>query len=225
MQVNVRRNNKPFLYDVTDINGSATRQPKSKRVTNPVAPAYQLPTYEGRVFTPPKKIRDTIAIDDIDGAHPKPPFSIVAVKEPRPIMHKFHDLDGAKPKQLTRDRNRTVDGLGAHPLMVDDITKAAFKSTRTTNPLSPRYVYGRPSNFDLSTHLQLSAGSLVRGRRRSRVCSDGQLIGPSRSAPCSLFVAVACGDLSGDIPISDSSRRSGRRGFHRPTRRKQRRRI
>src|SRR4051794_38952761 len=63
--VNPKRNNKPNLMDVTDIVGHKPQ--RSKRVTNPVAPVYVLPSFEARPFTPPKKIRDTVQIDDIDG--------------------------------------------------------------------------------------------------------------------------------------------------------------
>ena len=93
-----RYRNKPDLYNVTDIE-KASPQPrcrslnkpeynlqtsdiphaspdsvnfKSNRIgNNPLNPVYILPSYNSKPSTPPRFLRDSISIDDIEGSKPQ----------------------------------------------------------------------------------------------------------------------------------------------------------
>ena len=140
--------NRPeFNLKTSDI-ASTNHQPgkfKSTRVTNPLNPAYNLPSFELRPVTPPKFVRDSINIQDISGAKPEKYFKW----QTRDIIG-VSDIEGAKPKP-----ERTL----VKPDLMDprDINGEEFHSKRITNPLEPSYVH-RDSEGNL-TSIGLVPGS------------------------------------------------------------------
>lgn len=68
---------------------------RTKRTTNPLAPNYQLSKVEYRPYTPPKFIRDSIGINDVDGARPKKQANYAT----RNFMDN-KDIEGAHPKKF-----------------------------------------------------------------------------------------------------------------------------
>lgn len=67
---------------------------KTKRITNPLMPEYKLSVIDKRPYTPPKFMRDNIAINDIDGSRPKKQ----AVYATREFMDN-KDIEGAHAKK------------------------------------------------------------------------------------------------------------------------------
>lgn len=95
---------------------------------NPLMPVYKLPSFETKPITPPKFLRDSIGISDIDGTKPEAYFKW----ETRNTMS-TSDIDGARPKP---DKKLTK------PNFMDprDINKGEVAVyTRKTNPLMPEY--------------------------------------------------------------------------------------
>ena len=86
-----------YGLNTQDIEGS---QPnivkfKTQRIgTNPLNPTYNVSQVEKRPITPPRYIRDSISIDDIDGAKPKK----VPVYEVRNVIQ-VDDIQGAAPRR------------------------------------------------------------------------------------------------------------------------------
>ena len=151
-----RYRNKPDLYNVNDIE-KASPQPrhrslnkpeynlqtsdipnaspnavdfKSNRIgNNPLAPVYNLPSYENKPITPPRFIRDHISIDDIDGTKPQI-FSKWQTRNSADVA----DIAGATVKQ-NKDLNKPNF---MNPKDINYIE--LFESTRKTNPLMPEYL-------------------------------------------------------------------------------------
>eukprot|EP01016_Furgasonia_blochmanni_P037828 TRINITY_DN4499_c0_g2_i1.p1 TRINITY_DN4499_c0_g2~~TRINITY_DN4499_c0_g2_i1.p1 ORF type:complete len:494 (+),score=50.35 TRINITY_DN4499_c0_g2_i1:144-1625(+) len=127
--------NKTYFHMTNeDIKGSKPQQHKfvtTRSPTNPLTPEYVLPYAEVRVPTPPKFVRDSIDIQDIDGARPNP---YMRYKVNRQTM-RVDDIEGAKPKPPFYPKDRK------NPLDVKDINEFwEFRSQRITNPLDPKYV-------------------------------------------------------------------------------------
>ncbi|CAG9312313.1 unnamed protein product [Blepharisma stoltei] len=95
---------------------------------NPLMPVYKLPSFETRPITPPKFVRDSIQITDIDGTKPEAYFKW----QTRNSMN-ITDIDGARPKPDKKPKK---------PNFMDprDINKGdVVEYGRNTNPLMPQY--------------------------------------------------------------------------------------
>lgn len=90
-----------------------------------------MPKVELRPVTPPKFIRDQIHHDDIEGSKPRKP----TYYETRHHLQ-IGDIEGCKPRDRTFNRTTHFDAIN-----YKDVTHAEFKTKRTTNPLSPSYVF------------------------------------------------------------------------------------
>lgn len=124
--------NKPENNLKTSDISSTNQKPgqfKSTRMTNPLNPVYNLPSFELRPITPPKFIRDSISIQDISGAKPEKYFKW----QTRDTIG-VSDIDGARPKP---ERTFVKPDL----MNPKDINGEGFQSKRITNPLEPNYAH------------------------------------------------------------------------------------
>ncbi|KAL0216222.1 hypothetical protein P9112_008406 [Eukaryota sp. TZLM1-RC] len=125
-----RAKNAPYLYYRNDdIELSMPPVPKTTfRSTNPLDPHYKLPSYEERPITPPKFVRDTIDVSDIEGTRKKDPK--------KPTSHDslyYYDVHKVKGKQLfptPRDILNVSD--------INTITHIPPKP-KNVNPVEPIY--------------------------------------------------------------------------------------
>ena len=103
---------------------------KIKRHLNPLQPKYQLP--KGNPYPPyePKFLKDSINVDDIEGAKPK---KIIGRMLTRDTMN-INDIKDSWPKRpyIRKSKYEYID--------YNDVTNTDFKSSRNTNPLEPFYV-------------------------------------------------------------------------------------
>ncbi len=107
---------------------------QSKRQANdPLNPTYNLSKVEVRPATPPKFIRDAMAIDDIDKTRPK--VDQMAGRPTRDVM-KIDDIQGTRAQQRHRPRQNSA---GFTTYDYTDVTKMERKSKRCSNPLEPVY--------------------------------------------------------------------------------------
>ena len=95
---------------------------------NPLEPKYKLPKFEEVEPIMPKFIRDSIKIDDIDGAHPKRYF-----KWKTRTDFILGEIEGSKPrKPKTRKSNYSNYDYS-------DVTNFKFVTKRCLDPLDPVY--------------------------------------------------------------------------------------
>lgn len=119
-----------------DIGGAAPQIVKfqSKRQGNdPLNPSYNLSKVEVRQATPPKFIRDSMGIDDIERSKPK--ADTMAGRATRDVM-RLDDIAGTRAQQRHKPRQNS-GGYTAYDY--NDITKQERKSKRCSNPLDPTY--------------------------------------------------------------------------------------
>ena len=93
----------------------------------------------------PKFLRDTLDWSDIPMSKPKPLFD-KKQRESMVLSDIYGTVSGTTPRSLTRHRfatdlNRTLD--------VRDINGGRFRTTRQTNPLSPRYTIRVQSSLSM----------------------------------------------------------------------------
>lgn len=129
--------NKPQAnLNTRDIDGAHPKcvQFTTKRLaSNPLNPSYKLPEVETRPITPPKFIRDQMAIDDIEGARSKYDWHNKAkTKE----INKIDDIEGTRARHRHSPRKNSA-GYTSHDY--SDVTKTNFHSKRIPNPLNPTY--------------------------------------------------------------------------------------
>ena len=144
---------------------------KTTRCVDPNDPAYKLPTVDTRPPTPPRFSRDSINVQDIDGAWPKPMRHF----EPRD-SHGTSDIEGAQAGWKPRHKRRSNQNAPLrNTLSVDDIVKEGFRTTRIVDPLNPQHrIHGRvhedgpkqrprgppvPCGQDFSLHTEDIAGA------------------------------------------------------------------
>ena len=102
---------------------------------NPQNPTYKLQSVKYIEPEPSIFIRDQMHIDDIQGVRPaKKKHLNVATKD---ILN-ISDIQGSKSRPRINFRNNLNMNYSA--LDYRDVTNADFKTTRTTNPLSPTYI-------------------------------------------------------------------------------------
>ena len=105
---------------------------KTTRCVDPNDPQYKLASVDTRPPTPPRFTRDSINVNDIEGACPKPPRHF----EPRD-SHSTYDIPGAQAGWKPRHKRRSEGQPLRDSLRVDDIVHEGFKTRRSTNPLDP----------------------------------------------------------------------------------------
>jgi len=137
--------NKPCRnLDVSDIEGARPRPKRSigVRLTNPLEPEYLLPSYSTNTHKPPKFVRDSISVADIQGAQPCLTFE--AQMKTRDHMD-YSDIGkcvgGWKIRNLakkpTRTRNLNVSDINSDYLGLHRF----WFGKRQTNPLNPIYEF------------------------------------------------------------------------------------
>jgi len=137
--------NKPCRnLDVSDIEGARPRPKRSigVRLTNPLEPEYLLPSYQTNTHKPPKFVRDSISVADIEGAQPCLTFE--AQMKTRDHMD-YSDIGkcvgGWKIRNLaekpTRTRNLNVSDINSDYLGLHRF----WFGKRVTNPLDPKYEF------------------------------------------------------------------------------------
>ena len=134
-----RSSNKPstnlLTSDIPNANPNVLQFKTSRKDHNPLTPLYNLPTFEVKPSTPPRFIRDSINIDDIEGCRP----SVYSKWQTRNSTD-IKDIFGAtaKPK-----RNLNKPDL-MNPRDINTIE--VFESKRVTNPLMPEYLCRNEDN-------------------------------------------------------------------------------
>ncbi|KDO25400.1 hypothetical protein SPRG_09342 [Saprolegnia parasitica CBS 223.65] len=101
----------------------------TNRVVNPLNPKYPLPYCEPAPIVPPRFLRDSYQVDDIEGTRMRP----LHARPPRDTMN-VSDVPGATAHwHELRKKERDI-------LDCSDITHAGFKTKRVTDNLRPEYV-------------------------------------------------------------------------------------
>lgn len=128
--------NKPeYNLKNSDITGSKPKTIKFKtnRITNPITPTYNLPSYEKAEYEVPKFIRDNIQVTDISGTRPK------ALHNKLNIITKTNYLKDIDKSHPTKEYKRKYI---INTNDVKDINEyRIFKTNRRTNPLNPEYKF------------------------------------------------------------------------------------
>eukprot|EP00736_Rhodelphis_marinus_P009087 Rmarinus@m.25103 len=139
-----------FNMEVKDIEGA---QPRGKgfytdRHINPLEPNYLLPSFKVAPPTPLPPARDNINVSDIDGTAP----SHLYQGRTRNLALDTSDIAGTRTKVPLHGPD--FDDRSRAKMDVRDITnEGIFKTTRVTDPLSPRYAYGRPDAIPSLNHV------------------------------------------------------------------------
>ena len=102
---------------------------KIQRHLNPLEPKYILPTSPDYPPYEPKFIRDSISVDDIEGAKPRKIVSQNVLRE----SLKNDDVKDSWPRKpyIRKTKYEFMD--------YRDVTNAEFQTRRSTNPLEPNY--------------------------------------------------------------------------------------
>ena len=182
-----------------DIDGARpTPAIKSKRFVNPLEPDYGvLGTVHVRPVTPPKLLRPSNDLSDIDGARAKPTHVRSKIRNPCAS----DDIPGAKavPKTARSVRTENMD--------VSDINgKGRFRTSRVTNPLDPTYEFAvDDAGGDDAEPRLVSFGSIAGShpKRRTR-------------APVPSF-SLRTDDVDGATPPADGGKRHAKRRHYRNT--------
>ncbi len=129
---------------------------KTSRSVNPLNPDYALPSTVIRPITPPKQLRETNQVKDITHDPDYP-----TVKRASDFATRDHmDYSDTRDGGLTL-RNPRPLGAYRSQLDVEDINNdRIFRTKRTVDPLSPRYVYDIVSQPARAVSEQQAAGKL-----------------------------------------------------------------
>ena len=136
-------NNFNFNLNTHDIDGAyPSKHEFSKRITNPLEPAYKLPSCEILEEDPPNKfIRNNLDISDIKGTKPKPIYR----KKINNNDDVNYDISGSHPRKRY-ERKIFYENFDYTDVNEDNEHKKFFnnKNNRNTNPLEPNYgsLYG-----------------------------------------------------------------------------------
>eukprot|EP00753_Platysulcus_tardus_P016470 PLAT5745.1.p1 GENE.PLAT5745.1~~PLAT5745.1.p1 ORF type:complete len:593 (-),score=191.24 PLAT5745.1:123-1874(-) len=138
----------PASLRVTDIPGARPKPHtfRTARVVDPMNPEYKLPSVEVRPATPPRFVRDAMRADDIPGTKPNPMHRF-RVRDTIAV----DDIDGARAGWKPFHKRR--EGPRHDPMDVRDITGVGFKSKRVVDPLAPVHkIYGMEVKDDAKSH-------------------------------------------------------------------------
>lgn len=125
---NYFNNNKDIEKSCPRKNGFTT----NRVPTNPLDPIYNLPVIKEDEYEIPKFIRDSIQVDDIDGARPRKGLKYIEKLNRNyssEIETRSNRRNFVKKKELA---NRYID--------YKDINEDSFKTKRSVNPLNPVYL-------------------------------------------------------------------------------------
>lgn len=138
------------------------------RQLNPLVPEYQLPKSNYKPATPPKQLRETNKIDDIDGTKARKILQFSDKVKTRDVMHKYDDVMDKKTGYRVQPRREELKDA-TNPLQVHDINDYRIFHTKRLNhnPLQPTYkINGRvydqpegtspPKGFSSSTRISFS---------------------------------------------------------------------
>lgn len=125
--------------DIPNASPSSVNFKTNRKGHNPLTPEYNLATFSVKPSTPPRFIRDTIDINDIEGSKP----SIYSKWQTRNSTD-ISDIPGATAKQ----KKDLVKPDLMNPKDIN--TLEVFESKRKTNPLMPEYL-SRDENNKLIT--------------------------------------------------------------------------
>ena len=118
------------LYN-SDIEFSTPQCVKSKikRHLNPLEPKYKLPKSTPYPPYEPKFLKDSINVDDIEGAKPR---KVIGIMQSRNTLN-INDIKDSWPKKpyIRKTKYEYID--------YTDVTNTEFKTSRNTNPLDPFY--------------------------------------------------------------------------------------
>lgn len=102
----------------------------TRQASNPLNPVYKLAHVEYVKPDPPKFIRDSMNVSDLDGARPKQE-RVLNTRE----TNKIHDIEGASPKvKKHRKMFETYSNIN-----YNDVTDKLRKSARITDLMNPSY--------------------------------------------------------------------------------------
>jgi len=123
-----------------------------------------------RPATPPKFIRDAMAIDDIDKSRPK--ADAMAGRATRDVM-KLDDIEGTRAQARHKPRGN-AGGFTTYDY--SDVTKIERKSKRCSNPLNPSYmvVDENGKGYEIGT-VEGSAPAKMREPPKDRAAFGGSL--------------------------------------------------
>lgn len=138
----VRRPNNRILSN-SDIEYSQPRPKtfKTTRSTNPLCPDYRISDAEDRPVTPPKFIRDSFNVSDIEGTKAKPLYRRQHERDPLAVSDIPGTTVGWKPE--FKRRTSPSKALDTTDINNDGI----FRTRRVTNPLEPCYQYDVPEEL------------------------------------------------------------------------------
>jgi len=117
----------------------------TNRVVDPLNPDYMLPSTSIRAITPPKFLRETNRVQDINNDPDYP-----TLKKPSEFATRNHmDYKDAVGTQTAVARLKPRHSKHFGPLEVTDINNdSIFRTRRVGNPLSPRYTYDTPQEMN-----------------------------------------------------------------------------
>lgn len=138
--------NRPNEFNMSnmDIEGSRPRRTelRTQRVTDPVNPRYNLPSFQQAPLPVPEQRNVTNQIDDIPGTRSKTALtSKLAARD----TFNVDDIEGARAdstlpaRMRANGKDRTMDNPS-----INFNKPEVFATNRCTNPLSPRYKVGIP---------------------------------------------------------------------------------
>eukprot|EP00469_Lotharella_globosa_P015152 CAMPEP_0167821204 /NCGR_PEP_ID=MMETSP0112_2-20121227/6641_1 /TAXON_ID=91324 /ORGANISM="Lotharella globosa, Strain CCCM811" /LENGTH=367 /DNA_ID=CAMNT_0007722095 /DNA_START=79 /DNA_END=1182 /DNA_ORIENTATION=+ len=159
-----------YAFETRDIDGAFCKRSREFRNTNPLNPAYKIPSHKPVPPPEPKQVRDNIQIHDISGAQVSSKFKHMKSRQ----TNKIEDIPGTKrlPQTYTRTFGHAADILDHR-----DITATDFKTKRLGHdPQSPTYTYGRSSDLSLSTILDIPAGEAL----KAKLSATGKLTSMTR---------------------------------------------
>mmetsp|Transcript_23503 Transcript_23503/g.32805 ORF Transcript_23503/g.32805 Transcript_23503/m.32805 type:complete len:373 (-) Transcript_23503:2807-3925(-) len=150
---------KPYnSLEVRDIDGAYAKRNRDPRNTSPLDPTYKLPSHKTAPPPEPKFIRDSVRVHDVAGAQVSQKYKQFRTKQ----INKVEDIPGTKP--LPQTFSRTF-GHAPEILSHRDITATEFKTKRLGHsPLEPKYTYGRSSDLNMSTILDMPASEALKAK-------------------------------------------------------------
>mmetsp|Transcript_8187 Transcript_8187/g.13260 ORF Transcript_8187/g.13260 Transcript_8187/m.13260 type:complete len:371 (-) Transcript_8187:192-1304(-) len=147
-----------YSLEVRDIDGAYARRKRDPRHTSPLDPQYKLPSHKQAPPPEMKYLRDNIHNSDISGAQVTNKYNQIQTRQ----TNKVEDIRGTKslPQTFTRTFGQAADVLDHR-----DITATEFKTKRLGhNPLEPTYTFGRSSDLNMATILDIPASEALKAK-------------------------------------------------------------
>ncbi|KAL4486450.1 hypothetical protein ABPG72_018404 [Tetrahymena utriculariae] len=146
-----------YFMRIDDIEGAqAKKKFVTSRNTNPLSPVYVLPTSAYIAPLENKFIRDTLYVKDIEGATAKPDTRYFKERNVNP----YTEVEGSRPRQRFIPKDK-VNSLEVKDINNDGI----FKTTRTTNPLDPKYNLSTLLKSDMNLQQEIQDYGFIDGSK------------------------------------------------------------